>query len=315
MNRVITSAQVQNLLQEQMNAWELAKNNYEALSLVRVKELNFNKFKIKVQFNPARIVSSSAKVDSKSIQERKCFLCEQNRPVEQKGIPFGDNYVVLVNPFPIFPKHLTIPACEHVDQLIFNRFGDMLDLAYNLDEFTIFYNGPKCGASAPDHVHFQAGSKDFLPIEKEWKMFADSEVLEYQSAKLFLLDSYLRGTLVIESESKDSAVKLFEKIYASLEVKPGESEPMMNILVWFDSDKWVICIFPRTLHRPSCYTAQGDDNILISPASVDMGGVFITPLEKDFEKISPQNICDILQEVSMDEVMLQEIVEHLKTIL
>jgi hypothetical protein len=315
MNRVITSAQVQNLLQEQMNAWELARNNYEALSQVRVKELNFNKFKIKVQFNPARIVSSSAKVDSKSIQERKCFLCEQNRPVEQKGIPFGDNYVVLVNPFPIFPKHLTIPACEHVDQLIFNRFGDMLDLAYNLDEFTIFYNGPKCGASAPDHVHFQAGSKGFLPIEKEWKMFADSEVLEYQSAKLFLLDSYLRGTLVIESESKDSAVKLFEKIYASLEVKPDESEPMMNILVWFDSDKWVICIFPRTLHRPSCYTAQGDDNILISPASVDMGGVFITPLEKDFEKISPQNICDILQEVSMDEVMLQEIVEHLKTIL
>jgi ATP adenylyltransferase (5'',5''''''-P-1,P-4-tetraphosphate phosphorylase II) len=221
MNRVITSAQVQNLLQEQMNAWELARNNYEALSQVRVKELNFNKFKIKVQFNPARIVSSSAKVDSKSIQERKCFLCEQNRPVEQKGIPFGDNYVVLVNPFPIFPKHLTIPACEHVDQLIFNRFGDMLDLAYNLDEFTIFYNGPKCGASAPDHVHFQAGSKGFLPIEKEWKMFADSEVLEYQSAKLFLLDSYLRGTLVIESESKDSAVKLFEKIYASLEVKPG----------------------------------------------------------------------------------------------
>ncbi|WP_321519727.1 DUF4922 domain-containing protein [uncultured Bacteroides sp.] len=315
MKRIITSAQVQNLLQEQMNAWELARNNYEALSQVRVKELNFNKLKIKVQFNPARIVSSSAKVDSKSIQERKCFLCGQNRPVEQKGIPFGDNYVVLVNPFPIFPKHLTIPACEHVDQLIFSRFEDMLDLAYNLDEFTIFYNGPKCGASAPDHVHFQAGSKGFLPIEKEWRMFADSEALEYQSAKLFLLDSYLRGTLVIESESKDSAVKLFEKIYASLEVKPGEREPMMNILAWFDSDKWVICIFPRTLHRPSCYTAQGDDNILISPASVDMGGVFITPLEKDFEKISSQNICDILQEVSMDEVMLQKIVEHLKTIL
>jgi hypothetical protein len=315
MKGIITSAQVQNLLQEQLNEWELARNNYEALKQVKAKELNFNGFKIYVQFNPARIVSSSAKVDSKSIQERKCFLCEQNRPVEQKGIPFGDSYMVLVNPFPIFPKHLTIPACEHVDQRIINRFGDMLDLSYNLDEFTIFYNGPKCGASAPDHVHFQAGSKGFLPIEKEWRMYANSEVLEYQSAKLFLLKGYLRGTLVIESESKESAVNLFEQIYSSLEVKPGEGEPMMNILAWFESDKWVICIFPRTLHRPSCYTAQGDENILISPASVDMGGVFITPLEKDFDKVTNQNISDILQEVCMDEAMLQEIVEHLKTTL
>jgi len=307
MKRIVTSAQVMGLLQEQLDVWELARNNYEALKQVRVKELNFDRFKINVQFNPARIVSSSAKVDSKSIQERKCFLCEENRPVVQKGLSFREDYIILINPFPIFPKHLTIPAYKHVDQRILNRFEDMLDLAYNLDEFTIFYNGPKCGASAPDHVHFQAGSKGFLPIEKEWKMFAESEVLEYQSAKLFILSKYLRGAFVIESESKESAVKLFERIYTSLEIKPGEGEPMMNILAWFDTDKWVICIFPRTLHRPSCYTAQGDDNILISPAAVDMGGVFITPLEKDFEKISVGNITDILQEVCIDEVKLQEI--------
>jgi len=315
MKRIVTSAQVQDFLQEQLNAWELARTNYEVLKQVRVKEMNFDGFKVSVQFNPARIVSSSAKVDSKSIQERKCFLCEQNRPSVQKGIPFRDDYLVLINPFPIFPKHLTIPACEHVDQLIFNRFGDMLDLAYNLDEFTIFYNGPKCGASAPDHVHFQAGSKGFLPIEKEWRMFAGSEIVDHQSAKLYILNKYLRGTFVIEAEAKESAVKLFERIYTSLETKPGEGEPMMNILAWFDADKWVICIFPRTLHRPSCYTAQGDDNILISPASVDMGGVFITPLEKDFEKISAGNVTEILQEVCIDEMKLQEIAEHLKTML
>jgi len=311
MKRIVTSTQVLDLLQEQLNVWDVARNNYDALRQVRVKELDFGQFKVKVQFNPARIVSSSAKVDPKSIKERKCFLCEQNRPAVQEGLPFGDKYIILINPFPIFPKHLTIPACEHVDQRIQSRFGDMLDLAYNLDEFTVFYNGPKCGASAPDHVHFQAGSKGFLPIEKEWNLFANKEVLEYESAKLFNLGGYQRGVLVIESKSKESAVKLFEDIYASLEIKPGEGEPMMNILAWFDMDKWIVCIFPRTLHRPSCYTAQGDESILISPAAVDMGGVFITPLEKDFEKISTENISEILQEVCMDEVKLQKIVEHL----
>jgi ATP adenylyltransferase (5'',5''''''-P-1,P-4-tetraphosphate phosphorylase II) len=311
MKRIITSAQVQELFEEQLTSWDVAKNNYEALKQVRVKELNFGKYKIKVQFNPARIVSSAAKVDSKSIQERKCFLCEQNRPPVQKGISFGD-YVILVNPFPIFPKHLTIPAGEHTDQRILGRLGDMLDLAYNLNDFTIFYNGPKCGASAPDHVHFQAGSKSFLPIESEWRTLAGNDLFEYQSTKLYLLKDYLRGTIVLESASKDGAIVLFEKIYASLEVKPEESEPMMNVLSWYEEDKWITCIFPRTLHRPSCYFAEGEDNLLISPASVDMGGVFITPQEKDFNKISGENVSAILEEVCMSEIKLSEFVGQLK---
>ncbi len=311
MKRIITSTQVQELFEEQLTSWDVARNNYEALKQVRVKNLNFNKCKIKVQFNPARIVSSAAKVDSKSIQERKCFLCEQNRPSVQKGISFGD-YVILVNPFPIFPKHLTIPACEHTDQRILGRLGDMLDLAYNLNDFTIFYNGPKCGASAPDHIHFQAGSKGFLPIEDEWRTLAGDELFEYQSTKLYLLKDYLRGAIVLESASKDGAIGLFEKIYASLEVKLGESEPMMNVLCWYEEDKWITCIFPRTLHRPSCYFAEGEDNLLISPASVDMGGVFITPQEKDFNKISGEIISAILEEVCMSENKLLELIEQLK---
>lgn len=312
MKRIVTSSQVAELLQEQLNVWELARNNYEALKQVKVKELVFDDFKIKVQFNPARIVSSSAKVDTKSIQERKCFLCEQNRPAIQTGIPFGDDYIILINPFPIFPKHLTIPSCKHVDQRIAGRLGDMLDLAYNIDEYTIFYNGPKCGASAPDHAHFQAGSKGFLPIEKEWKKFVTKPVIEHQSDKLYILNNFERGVFVIESESKENAVELFEQIYALLEVKPGEEEPMMNVLAWYDADKWIVCIFPRSLHRPSCYTAEGEDNILISPASVDMGGVFITPLEKDFEMITAENVHTILNEVCMDEVALNKIAEHIK---
>lgn len=157
---------IHHLLTGQLASWETARNNYAALSGVRVKELNVNGILYKVQFNPARIVSSGAKVDAKSILERKCFLCPANLPPVQKGIPFGGHYNILVNPFPIFPRHLTVPELAHTPQRIATRFTDMLELAEALTDYTIFYNGPKCGASAPDHAHFQAGNKGFMPIER-----------------------------------------------------------------------------------------------------------------------------------------------------
>lgn len=160
---------IHHLLTGQLASWETARNNYAALSGVRVKELNVNGILYKVQFNPARIVSSGAKVDAKSILERKCFLCPANLPPVQKGIPFGGHYNILVNPFPIFPRHLTVPELAHTPQRIATRFTDMLELAEALTDYTIFYNGPKCGASAPDHAHFQAGNKGFMPIEKDWR--------------------------------------------------------------------------------------------------------------------------------------------------
>lgn len=310
MNKIITADQVNDLFNEQLGVWELARSNYEALKQVKTKIVRFEHFNIKVQFNPARIVSSSAKVDTKSIHERACFLCAGNRPATQSGIPFGDRYQILVNPFPIFPRHLTIPTLDHVDQRILGRFGAMLDLAYNLDEFVVFYNGPKCGASAPDHAHFQAGNKGFLPIEKEWQSLISKTLLVKQTANLFMLNSYLRGTFVIESTTKEDAVNLFEHVYHLLNTNSEEAEPMLNVLAWFESNKWVICLFPRKQHRPSCYEEQGDKNILISPASVDMGGVFITPLEKDFEKISARSISSILQEVCYNEQALQKIISQ-----
>lgn len=288
---------VEKLLTEQLQTWEMAKANYDALTTVRVKELDVNGWLYKVQFNPARIVSSAAKVDSKSIQERKCFLCPANLPAVQKGLPFGGHYSILVNPFPIFPKHLTIPETEHVDQRIKVRFGDMLQLAKELEEYILFYNGPKCGASAPDHAHFQAGSKGFLPIEKEWKYKKAGKIASYKDATLWYLNDSVRATLIIESEEKEPATFLFNTIYDALELKLEEAEPMMNVLAWYEESKWVTCIFPRDKHRPSCYFAEGDKNILLSPASVDMGGVFITPLEKDFEKITATDIETILSEV------------------
>ena len=267
---------VDQLFKEQLSEWSLAKNNYEALEDVKKKALDVDGRRYIVQFNPERITSSAAKTDPKSISERPCFLCAANRPAEQKGIPFKDNYIILINPYPIFSRHLTIPSMDHTPQLIASRFGDMLDLAQELDNFTIFYNGPKCGASAPDHFHFQAGNKGFLPIEnnRNW------------------------NTIRIESKNKQEILQRFLQIYDSLPLQPNDSEPMMNILTWFKSPMWTTCIFPRKKHRPACYSAEGDDNLLISLAAVDMGGVLITPLEKDFDKITAENIAYILEEVT-----------------
>ncbi|WP_394337207.1 DUF4922 domain-containing protein [Dysgonomonas alginatilytica] len=302
------------LLQEQLQDWDLAKDNYAALAEVKTKDFSFGDFTIRVQFNPARIQSSAAKVDTKSIQERKCFLCPQNLPEEQKNIPFNQEYEVLVNPYPIFPKHFTIPTYTHTDQLVLHRFSDMLDLTQTFDGYVIFYNGPKCGASAPDHAHFQAGSKGFLPLEKDMKTIRKEILSVEENLNVYTLKDYLRNGFLIESKDKNKAVGYFEKLYSKIEIKEGEKEPMLNILSWYEEGSWFTCIFPREKHRPSCYFAEGEDNILISPGSVDLGGVFITPVEKDFNKINKDDIIAILKEICISDKKFNEIIEKLKSI-
>ena len=298
---------IHNLITEQLSSLETAWNNYDALSTVKVKELNVNGVPYKVQFNPARIVSSGAKVDAKTIKERKYFLCPANLPPVQKGVPFKEQYNILVNPFPIFPRHLTVPERAHVDQRIATRMEDMLDLAQALTDYIIFYNGPKCGTSAPDHAHFKAGTKGFLPIEKDWRNQIAGKVADYEQATLWYMNDAPRATLVIESSSKENAVHLFDIIYHSLTVKPGEEEPMMNVLALYEDEKWVVFVFPREKHRPACYTAEGEANLLSSPASVDLGGVFITPVEKDFLKITGEDVAQILSEVCVNATDFENI--------
>jgi len=307
---MLNSENLAALFDEQLASWEQAGNNYKALERVIAKDVDIDGFPFKVQFNPARIVSSAAKVDTKSIQERKCFLCSENRPAIQKGLEYihnGDRtdiYTVLVNPFPIFPRHLTIPLLAHKNQVILGRFDAMADLASLLPEYTLFYNGPKCGASAPDHFHFQAGNRGFLPLEDCMDKLQKKEVSHYGNSIVYQVLSAINGLIIVKSSSRKELIDIFYKIYSLLEVKEGETEPMLNILCWFDKGVWVTALFIRSKHRPSHYFAEGEKNILISPASVDLGGVFITPLEKDFEKISAKDIKDILNEVciSFDEL-------------
>lgn len=308
-NNGLTNQAVYDLINRQLAVWQQASDNYNALANVGVKEVTVGGFPVKVQFNPARIVSSAAKVDPKTIKERKCFLCGANRPEIQEGLPFAGKkmeYTVLINPFPIFPKHLTVPDVTHVNQTIegeYERFEDMLTLSETLDDFLFFYNGPKCGASAPDHMHFQGGNKGFLPVEYNYSALEKTLIVESEGVKVYAVENYMRGIMAIEATDKLAAVAQFRRLYSLLEVKDGEWEPMLNLLSWTVKEngttKYISLVYLREKHRPSHYFAEGDANILLSPASVDMGGVFITPLEKDFVKISEKELTEIADELQI----------------
>jgi len=326
---------VSDLFHEQVSNWSLARTNFAGLKTIRTKSFDFGDFEVNVQFNPARIVSSGAKVDAKTIAERECFLCAANRPAEQRALEFG-NYEILVNPFPIFPEHFTIPHKEHINQQIKPYFADMLELARALDEYLIFYNGPRCGASAPDHLHFQAGTKDFLPLVNDYKRLKDTHaqlLVESEAVQLFSFNNYLRTVYCIESTDITSAVDSFEKLcryftspptplleergtaketpFSSLRniikhevispFSPGrgeKGEPMMNIVCTFENGKWFTFVLPRKAFRPWQYTAEGDQQLLVSPATVEMCGIFITPIESHFERISKEDVESILKQVS-----------------
>jgi len=297
---------VSSLFHEQVTNWELARINYEGLKTVKTKAFSFGDFEVKVQFNPARIVSSGARMDAKTISERKCFLCSENLPPEQKGIEAG-NYTILVNPFPIFPQHFTIPRKEHIDQQIKPYFAEMLELAEALDNYIVFYNGPRCGASAPDHMHFQAGTKDFLPIINDYKQMKPKHAIiidEGVNYQLYQLNDYFRTVYCIESDSVDSAQNLFENLYTKWQdlslthSKEEGIEPMMNIVCSYEDGIWKTFLFPRKAFRPWQYTAEGDKQLMVSPATVELSGIFITPIESHFERITKKDVASILEQCS-----------------
>ncbi|MBP5314587.1 MAG: DUF4922 domain-containing protein [Muribaculaceae bacterium] len=309
----INSKVIADFIADQLSKWELADNNFKALAGVKVKTLDVDGMPIKVQFNPARIVSSSAKVDAKSLKERKCFLCEANRPAVQYGLEWGEGrYTVLINPFPIFPRHLTIPDTGHVDQLIRGRVADMMRLARALEDYTVFYNGPKCGASAPDHMHFQAGNSDFLTIGEALRKVKLEPVVEDGAARASVSDELPLPVIVIDSPCPEAGQRLFERIYDALPVREDETEPMMNLLCYPEGDDIRLVVIPRKQHRPSFYGTEGDDTMLISPASVDMGGVFITPLEKDFNRLDADLIRRIFDELCLDKATLRQVAKAVK---
>lgn len=285
----------------------MAKGNFDALAGVEVKSFDVDGMPFKVQFNPARIVSSGAKVDAASLKARKCFLCGENRPAEQFGMEWKDRYTVLINPFPIFRRHLTIPDNSHTDQLIAGRIKDMMDLAADLDGFTVFYNGPRCGASAPDHMHFQAGNSDFLTIAEALDGVDLKTVATDGDATLSMVDSLPVKVFVIDAADHAAGERLFGRLLEAMPVPEGEREPMMNILCYSTPAGERLVVIPRKRHRPSFYGTEGTDCMLISPASVDVGGVFITPRPEDFARMDADAIRRVLNEVCLNSEELADI--------
>lgn len=281
--------------------WPLAARNFDALEGVEVRSIAMPGMDIKVQFNPARIVSSGAKVDARSLAERPCFLCEKNRPAEQRGIDWR-GYTVLVNPFPIFPRHLTIPAGGHTPQRIQGRVADMLALAAELPGYTVFYNGPRCGASAPDHMHFQAGNSDFLPI---WQALDAAPLRtvadDGAGTRLSVCTALPVNVFVVDAATPEAGERMFDRLYRVL--PEGEEEPMMNLLAAGSR----LVVVPRKRHRPSFYGTEGEGCMLLSPASVDMGGAFITPRREDFDRLDAQLLARVFDELCLDTEQIEVI--------
>lgn len=297
---------------DQLSCWPLARDNYRALKNVRTRTLSAGGLEVSLQFNPARIVSTGADVSRESISRRKCFLCRDNRPGEQIKMKFdgrkGRRYDILVNPYPIFPEHLVIAMDRHCDQSIWKRYVDMLDLSRLYRGYTFMYNGPECGASAPDHHHFQALRRDILPLEKDADACLDGRTsedtpLEYvtcvKEAELYHYRRFTRGVFLLRATTAKSMAKLFYRLLDCSPAKDGSSEPMFNLLTWYTGSEFRSAVMLRRAHRPSRYYSEGDDRLLLSPGCADMAGFFVVPSEKDFNRIDAALLQEVLDEVSV----------------
>ena len=305
------------LMLQQKATWELLRKGYDSLNSIETRVFEFDGFVVKIQFNPGRLTSTSAKVDEKSIKERKCFLCPQHLPPAQRGLLYAADYVFLCNPFPIFPEHFTIPDKNHTPQQIIGTFETLLCLSKDLgSHFNATYNGPKCGASAPDHLHFQAGNTSFMPVDQEYFTMREhlSETLfEREHLRVYGIDRYLRNCIAIESGDMPVLVRAFRMLYEVCQKATGSAEePMMNILSLFDNQAWRLVIFLRAKHRPSFFYEEGDKKIMLSPAAIDLGGVCTIPLEADFRKITKDQVVQMFTEVSVAPDIFKNIKEQLR---
>jgi SpoIID/LytB domain protein len=331
----VTEEEIEAFFQKELQDWPEAAERYKALEEgVQTKELPFGETMMAAQFNPARIVSTGAAIDKKTISERPCFLCDNNRPKEQHKLMTEKHYQILVNPYPILPQHFTIPMRRHTPQSIYSSFGTLRKMAWDMPKHIVFYNGPLCGASCPDHMHLQAGSRGIVPLERDWTMYekglrklyplTGEQMASMEEAGnvgnrpgLYLLEGYACPVFVIRSLPTESDSLLCQRVYKALPVIGDETEPRLNIVCWREKgtasrpDEIVTLIFPRSKHRPDCYYAEGKEQLLISPGALDMCGLFITPREQDFEALTAEKAASILKEVTLSEEELKPIITQL----
>lgn len=319
----INESIIEHFIDQQKECWTLAKNNINAVQTqVEVRDLTHAPFKLQVQFNPARIVSTGTKIDKATIKSRPCFLCKKNRPQEQNEIPVLGSLNILVNPYPILPSHLTISSRQHIPQQIGKFEYEIGELALQLPQHLIFYNGPHSGASAPDHAHLQAGAKGVVPIECDWNLYASHLEQLYTPSQadctgteedgVFRLHHFACPAIVIQAKDVKLHQDLLHKLTEEVKLITHSEEPEINVLTWLNQQTLTSVIFVRGKHRPDCYAKEGAEQILVSPGSIDMGGLLITPRSEDFHKLTFEKSQEILQEVSASDETYTALCTHIR---
>lgn len=303
-------------IENQLAKWQTARTNHEALNQIETRRFELAGNTITVQFNPARAVSTCAKVDKSSIEARKCFLCPENKPNEQDEIiiSLDEPFSLRINPYPILPGHLTISSLKHQDQVLADKTirqlpGKLISWLeeYFASGYVLFYNGAKCGASAPDHFHFQAVKQSDVPVIQQWERLMETAVREKEiktengnTYSSFQITSYICPIQVfICNHSADILPEMINQYLESLPLHEGESEPRYNLFAWQDKQRgFTMAYFPREEHRPACYTATRGEQLLVSPGALDMAGLLVTPRKEDFDRITESDITKIYKEVA-----------------
>ena len=298
----------------QLRLWPETRDRYRELTHVETRDLNVGSSTFEVQFNPARIRSTGATISKEAVAARPCFLCKANRPQVQMTKIQNADYELLVNPYPILPMHFTIPMRRHQPQQIRGMYGEMIQLLKNYPDLMVFYNGPMCGASAPDHAHLQAGTSGILPLQREWQRLSRNltEVARRgEDATLSVIEDYPCAALAIRSRSRRGSERMFATLYHALPKVPDQTEPMLNVVAWRADDEYVSVVFPRRKHRPDCYYKDNDEKLLVSPGALDMSGLIITPRREDFERITPEQALAILGECALSVEDMEALKERL----
>lgn len=309
---IMEDSSISRFFNRQLEVWTDARHRFRDLKHVETRQFSDQ---LKLQWNPARIVSTGAKIDKKTLGERPCFLCDKNRPKEQMSKQIDEKFHLLVNPFPILPVHFTIPARKHQPQLIYKNYGEMHRFISLHSDLMVFYNGPKCGASAPDHLHFQAGTNGILPLQTNWQRLSRNltDIISLNDEeKISEVRDFIVPAFVIISKSAESDETLFRRLYKAMPQRGDETEPMMNIISWRKGEEFISVVIPREKHRPEAYFAEGDAQFVVSPGALDMSGLIITPREEDFRKLTEEKALSLLQECGVSEEKMNAIIVKLK---
>ena len=309
---IMEDSSISRFFNRQLEVWTDARHRFRDLKHVETRQFSDQ---LKLQWNPARIVSTGAKIDKKTLGERPCFLCDKNRPKEQMSKQIDEKFHLLVNPFPILPVHFTIPARKHQPQLIYKNYGEMHRFISLHSDLMVFYNGPKCGASAPDHLHFQAGTNGILPLQTNWQRLSRNltDIISLNDEeKISVVRDFIVPAFVIISKSAESDEALFRRLYKAMPQRGDETEPMMNIISWRKGEEFISVVIPREKHRPKAYFAEGDAQFVVSPGALDMSGLIITPREEDFRKLTEEKALSLLQECGVSEEKMNAIIAKLK---